>query len=49
MFGQAAGQPNVAVFDAEGCLRLKLNGTPDQPATDNLVKTVQGLRYEAVK
>jgi len=49
MFGQAAGQPNVAVFDAEGRLRLKLNGAPDQPAMDNLVKTVQGLRYEAVR
>jgi hypothetical protein len=49
MFGQAEGKPNVAVFDAEGRVRLKVHGTPDATATDNLVKTVQGLRYEVVK
>lgn len=49
LFGQTAGEPNVLVFDAEGRLRAKLNGTPDQAATDRLVKAVQGLRYEAVK
>jgi hypothetical protein len=49
MFGQTAGEPNLAVFDAEGRLRLKLNGTPDQTAMDKLVKTVQELRYEAVR
>ena len=49
MYGQTAGEPNVAVFDAEGRLRMKLSGTPDQAAMDKLVKTVQGLRYEAVK
>jgi hypothetical protein len=49
MFGQVEGKPNVAVFDAEGRVRLKIHGTPDATATENLVKTVQGLRYEAVK
>ena len=49
MFGQTAGEPNVAIFDAEGRLRMKHHGNPDQNAMDNLVKTVQGLRYEAVK
>lgn len=49
MFGQTAGEPNVVVFDAEGRLRMKINGTPDQAAMDRLTKAVQGLRYEAVK
>ena len=49
MFGQTAGEPNLAVFDAEGRLRMKLNGTPDQPTMDKLVKTVQELRVEAVR
>jgi hypothetical protein len=49
MFGQTAGEPNLAVFDAEGRLRMKINGTPDQAAMDRLTKAVQGLRYEAVK
>ena len=49
MFGLTAGEPNLAVFDAEGRLRMKLNGTPDQPTMDGLVKTVQGLRVEAVR
>jgi hypothetical protein len=49
LFGQTAGEPNLAVFDAEGRLRMKLSGTPDQTAMDKLVKTVQELRVEAVK
>jgi hypothetical protein len=49
MFGQTAGEPNLAIFDAEGRLRMKINGTPDQAAMDRLTKAVQGLRYEAVK
>jgi hypothetical protein len=48
-FGQTAGEPNLLVFDAEGRLRLKITGTPDQTTMDNLVKTVQALRVEAVK
>ncbi|MCI0702775.1 MAG: hypothetical protein L0241_16970 [Planctomycetia bacterium] len=49
MFGLTAGETNVAVIDASGRLRMKLNGTVDQPTMDKLVKTVQEIRYEAVK
>ncbi len=48
MFGVTAGETNVAVIDATGKLRLKINGTLDQPAMDKLVKTVHTLRLEAV-
>ncbi len=48
-FGVTAGETNVAVIDATGKLRLKINGTLDQPAMDRLVKGVQGVRYEAVR
>lgn len=48
-FGLTAGETNVAVLDAAGRLRLKVNGTLDQSAMDKLVKTVQAVRYEAVK
>ena len=48
-FGLTAGETNVAVIDATGKLRLKVNGTLDQPAMDKLVNTTQALRYEAVK
>lgn len=48
-FGQTAGEPNVVVLDAAGRLRMKVNGTPDQPTMDRIVKTVQGLRHEAVR
>ena len=46
-FGLTAGETNVAVIDAAGVARMKLNGTIDQPAMDKLVQTVQALRYEA--
>lgn len=49
MFGQTAGEPNLVVFDVEGRMRFKINGTPDQAAMDRLTKVVQELRYEAVK
>jgi hypothetical protein len=49
MYGLTPGEPNVVVFDAEGRMRMKLNGTPDQSAMDRLTKAVQELRYEAVK
>jgi hypothetical protein len=49
MFGQTAGEPNLLVFDAAGRLRMKVNGTPDQPTMDRLTKAVQDLRYEAVR
>jgi cytochrome oxidase Cu insertion factor (SCO1/SenC/PrrC family) len=46
-FGLRAGEPNFVVFDAEGRLRLRVNGTPDQPTTDKLLQAVQNLRAEA--
>jgi len=49
MFGQTPGEPNSAVFDAEGRLRLKFNGALDQAAMDKLTKTAQGLRVESLK
>lgn len=48
-FGMTAGEPNVVVFDAAGRPRGKVNGTPDAPTLDNLVRTVQALRAEAVR
>lgn len=48
-FGLTAGETNVVVIDAAGRARVKFNGVIDQPAMDNLVKTVQGLRAEAAK
>jgi hypothetical protein len=35
------------VFDGTGRLRLKINGTPDQAATAELLQTIQNLRAEA--
>jgi hypothetical protein len=49
MFGLTAGETNVAVIDASGRLRMKHNGTIDQPTMDKLVKMVQDLRTEAVR
>jgi hypothetical protein len=49
MYGLTAGEPNVLVFDVSGRLKMKINGTPDQPTMDRLVKAVQGLRYDGVK
>ena len=49
MFGLTPGEPNLVVFDADGRMRLKINGTPDQAAMDRVTKLVQELRYEAAK
>jgi hypothetical protein len=49
MFGLTAGETNVVVIDATGVARMKLNGVIDQPTMDVLVKTVQAIRYEAVR
>ncbi len=46
-FGLRAGQPNLAVIDAAGRLRMKVNGTPDQATGEKLVQTIQNLRAEA--
>lgn len=48
-FGLTAGETNVVVIDAAGFARMKFNGAIDPPSMDKLVKTVQTLRYEAVK
>ena len=48
-FGLTAGETNVAVIDATGAARLKINGVVDQPKMDVLVKTVQALRAEAAR
>ncbi|HEV3384746.1 MAG TPA: hypothetical protein VG097_08015 [Gemmata sp.] len=49
MFGLTPNQANLVVFDAVGRLQMKINGTPDQPKMDKLVKVVQDLRYDAVR
>jgi hypothetical protein len=46
-YGLRAGQPNLALFDATGRLRLKVNGTPDEPTTNKLLQSIQDLRAEA--
>lgn len=46
-FGLRGGQPNLAVIDAAGRLRMKVNGTPDQATGEKLVQTIQNLRAEA--
>jgi hypothetical protein len=47
-FGLRAGQTNLAVFDAQGRLRLKVNGTADKATLEKLLQTLQDLRAEAV-
>jgi hypothetical protein len=49
LFGLTSGEPNLAVIDAAGRLRLKVNGTPDRAATEKLMQAVQALRYEAAQ
>jgi hypothetical protein len=46
-FGLKSGQPNIAVFDANGHLRTKINGTPDRDSGTKLVQAIQNLRAEA--
>lgn len=46
-FGMREGEPNVAVIDAHGRLRLKVNGSPDREALQKLLQTAQNLRAEA--
>ncbi|HEY1190957.1 MAG TPA: hypothetical protein VGE74_25215 [Gemmata sp.] len=48
-FGLTAGETNLVVIDTAGRLRLKINGNLDQAAMDKLVRTVQEVRYEAVR
>lgn len=46
-FAIKEGQPNIAVLDANGYLRLKVNGTPDKATYDKILQTTQNLRAEA--
>jgi hypothetical protein len=46
-FGLRDGEPNLAVIDAQGRLRLKVNGTPDRETLQKLLQTTQNLRAEA--
>jgi len=47
-FGMRDGEPNVVVIDAEGRLRLKVNGKPDKETLQKVLQTAQNLRAEAV-
>ena len=46
-FAMKEGQPNIAVLDANGYLRLKVNGTPDKATYEKILQTTQNLRAEA--
>lgn len=46
-FGLTAGEPNLVVIDAQGRLRLKVNGTPDRETMQKVLQTAQNLRAEA--
>ena len=46
-FAIMEGQANLAIFDAGGHLRLKVNGTPDKATYDKVLQTTQNLRAEA--
>jgi hypothetical protein len=46
-FGLRGGEPNLVVFDGQGRLRMKINGTPDEKTEAKLLQTIQNLRAEA--
>lgn len=46
-FSLKKGEPNIAVIDAKGYLRLKVNGMPDKAAYDKIILTAQNLQVEA--
>jgi predicted transcriptional regulator len=46
-FGLTDGEPNLVVIDAQGRLRLKVNGTPDKDTMQKVLQTTQNLRAEA--
>ena len=46
-FGLTEGEPNLVVIDAQGRLRLKVNGSPDKEAMQKVLQTTQNLRAEA--
>jgi hypothetical protein len=41
------GEPNLVVIDAEGRLRLKVNGKPDKETMKKILQAAQNLRAEA--
>jgi len=46
-FGLTEGEPNLVVIDAQGRLRLKVNGNPDKETLQKVLQTTQNLRAEA--
>jgi hypothetical protein len=46
-FELRSGEPNLVVIDAEGRLRLKVNGKPDKETLQKVLQTAQNLRAEA--
>ena len=46
-FGLRDGEPNIAIIDADGRLRLKVNGTPTKELWEKVLQTTQNLRAEA--
>jgi hypothetical protein len=46
-FGMTAKEPNLVVIDAQGRLRLKVNGSPDKETMQKVLQTTQNLRAEA--
>ncbi len=46
-FTMREGEPNLVLIDAEGRLRLKVNGKPDKETMQKVLQTAQNLRAEA--
>jgi hypothetical protein len=46
-FTMREGEPNLVLIDAEGRLRLKVNGKPDKETMKKVLQTAQNLRAEA--
>jgi predicted transcriptional regulator len=46
-FGLSAGEPNIAVIDAEGRLRFKVTGKLDDKSFSRLKEVITLLREEA--
>ena len=46
-FGLTEGESNLVVIDAQGRLRLKVNGNPDKETLQMVLQTTQNLRAEA--
>jgi hypothetical protein len=46
-FTMREGEPNLVLIDAEGRLRLKVNGKPDKETMKKVLQAAQNLRAEA--